>query len=108
MATSYWIAHPTAPGFISAFSPEGVGQFLMIARDWPPGRYVIRQYRGGCRESKEGDACWGHATKDGNGNVWIDARAQSNPAECRTSKFVNRRGSPCRSCSTAGSARRLP
>ncbi len=81
MATSYRVDHPTGLGFISAFSPEGVGQSLMMARDWPPGRYVIRQHRGGCRESNEGGACWGHATKDGNGNVWIDARAQGNSAE---------------------------
>jgi hypothetical protein len=35
---SYWITHPVEQCFISALSPEGVGQLLPIAERWPAGR----------------------------------------------------------------------
>jgi hypothetical protein len=36
---SYWIAHPAETAFISALTPEGIGQLLRMAEGWPIGRY---------------------------------------------------------------------
>jgi hypothetical protein len=72
---SYWITHPTESAFISAFSPEGVGQFLMVAEGWPAGRYVIREQRPGERAAGGGPA-WGYAHKDVGGDVRIEPVAE--------------------------------
>src|SRR5262249_18915004 len=56
---TYWIAHPTESAFISAFTPEGVGEFLMISRRWPAGRYVVREHRPGAAPPAVGDRVWG-------------------------------------------------
>jgi hypothetical protein len=69
---SYWIAHPTDHGFISALSPEGVGQLLMNAEEWPAGRYTIRAHRHASFSTGQNDSCWGHAQKDADGKVWIE------------------------------------
>jgi hypothetical protein len=69
---SYWITHPTESAFISAFSPEGVGQFLMVAGDWPAGRYVIREHRPGALAATGGDLAWGYAHKDISRDVRIE------------------------------------
>ena len=45
MVPSYWITHPAECGFIAAFSPEDLGQVLIVAEDWPTGCYVIREHR---------------------------------------------------------------
>jgi hypothetical protein len=76
MLPSYWIAHPTIPSFISAFSPEGVGQLLLVAADWPAGLYIIHEYH---RISSlvERNLHWGQAVKDENGSVWIDLVGES-------------------------------
>jgi hypothetical protein len=70
MATSYWIAHPTEKGFISALSPEGVGQLLILAEGWPAGLYIILQHWHTTSPMGQ-DLRWGHVVKDGNGVVRI-------------------------------------
>ena len=70
MATSYWIAHPTEWGFISAFSPEGVGQLLILAEGWPAGLYIISTHRHTASPMGQ-DVHWGHVVKDRNGDVRI-------------------------------------
>jgi hypothetical protein len=72
MATSYWIAHPRRIALISAFSPEGVGRVLEMARDWPAGVYEIRMHRHGSGPADGFDRAWGRAVKDGGGDVWIE------------------------------------
>jgi hypothetical protein len=72
MRTSYWIAHPTESGFIAAFSPEGVGRCLEAAGDWPAALYIIRTHRHGEPPADEADRRWGHAVKDGDGDVSIE------------------------------------
>jgi hypothetical protein len=74
---SYWIAHPSQSAFISAFSPEGVGQFLMISGRWPAGRYIIRMHRHGRSSSEAGDPAWGYAIKSGNGDVLVECSDES-------------------------------
>jgi hypothetical protein len=69
---SYWITHPTQSAFISAFSPEGVGQFLMISGRWPAGRYIIRMHGYGLSSSEVGDPAWGYAIKRSNGDVLVE------------------------------------
>jgi hypothetical protein len=69
---SYWITHPTASAFISAFSPEDVGQFLMVAESWPAGHYVIRAHRPEDLATPGGDPTWGYAVKDTSSNVRIE------------------------------------
>jgi hypothetical protein len=69
----YWIAHPTESSFISALSQEGVGQFLMISRHWPAGRYVIREHRHGVSITADGDRAWGFAMKAISGNVLLES-----------------------------------
>jgi hypothetical protein len=69
---SYWIAHPTDRGFISALSPEGVGQLLMNAEQWPAGRYTIRVHRHASFSTGQNELCWGYAEKGGDGKVWIE------------------------------------
>jgi hypothetical protein len=66
---SYWIAHPTESSFISALSPEGVSQFLMISRRWPAGRNLIREHHHGASPTSDGDRAWGVAMKDISGGV---------------------------------------
>jgi hypothetical protein len=69
---SYWIAHPTATAFISALYPDGVGQMLTIAEDWPVGRYLIREHHPGDSPTAGDDRPWGRAIKDGAGQVRIE------------------------------------
>jgi hypothetical protein len=69
---SYWITHPIEQCFISALSPEGVGQLLLIAERWPAGRYVIREHRHAESPAGHQDRRWGHAEKDGDGSVRIE------------------------------------
>ena len=71
MATSYWIGHPRRFVLISAFSPEGVGQVLEAARDWPAGAYEIRMHRHGSGPGDDLDRAWGRAEKDSGDDVWI-------------------------------------
>jgi hypothetical protein len=73
MATSYWIARPDGMAIISALSPEGVGQLLEHAEDWPTGSYPILTHRHGTAEA---DRPWGQATKEGSGDVVIEAIGQ--------------------------------
>lgn len=70
---SYWIAHPAATAFISALTPEGIGQLLRIAEGWPVGRYLIRRHRPDASPAGPGDRPWGHAVKEGDGEVRIEA-----------------------------------
>jgi hypothetical protein len=70
--TSYWIAHPTDSAFISAHSPEGVGQLLMVAERWAAGRYDIREHRASGLPPAGDDPVWGYAIKDEAGNVLIE------------------------------------
>jgi hypothetical protein len=58
---SYWIAHSTEQSFISALTPEGVGQLLMIAKDWPAGLYIIRVHCHSPSPTGQNDRRWGHA-----------------------------------------------
>ena len=81
-APSYWIAHPTATAFISALDPDGVGQMLTIAEDWPVGRYVIREHHPGGSPTAGDDRIWGCATKDGAGHIRIEPAAS--PLGCHT------------------------
>jgi hypothetical protein len=69
---SYWIAHPTATAFIAALDPDGVGQLLELAADWPVGRYVIREHHPGGSPTAGDDRPWGRATKEGAGHVRIE------------------------------------
>jgi hypothetical protein len=69
---TYWIAHPTESAFISAFSPEGVGQVLLISRRWPTGRYLIREYRRGASPTADADRAWGYAVKESGGDVLLE------------------------------------
>ncbi len=69
---TYWIAYPTNSAFISAHSPEGVGQLLMVADRWAAGRYLIREHLPGGAPAAGDDHPWGYAIKDGVGNVWIE------------------------------------
>jgi hypothetical protein len=68
---SYWIAHPTATAFISALDPDGVGQMLTIAEDWPVGRYVVREHHADGSPTAGDDRPWGCAIKDGAGPIRI-------------------------------------
>jgi hypothetical protein len=69
---TYWIAHPTDSAFISAHSPEGVGELLRIADRWAAGRYAIREHLpGGSLPAGDGHP-WGYAIKDTVGNVRIE------------------------------------
>jgi hypothetical protein len=70
--TSYWISHPNQCAFISAFSPEAVGQFLMISGRWPAGHYTIRTHGHARSSSEAGDPPWGYAIKGGNGDVLVE------------------------------------
>jgi hypothetical protein len=70
---SYWITHPVEQCFISALSPEGVGQLLRIAERWPAGRYVIREHWHAESPAGLKDRRWGHAEKDDDGRVRIGA-----------------------------------
>jgi hypothetical protein len=72
----YCIVHPSQPAFISAFSPEGVGQFLMTSGNWPAGRYVIRMRVHGPTSSDASDPVWGYAIKDSNGDVLVEPADQ--------------------------------
>jgi hypothetical protein len=69
---SYWITHPVEQCFISALSPEGIGQLLLIAERWPAGRYVIWEHRHAESPAGLEDRRWGHAVKDGDGRVRIE------------------------------------
>jgi hypothetical protein len=69
---TYWINHPAELAFISAFSPEGVGQSLMVAERWPAGRYVIREHRPGELAAAGGGPAWGYAHKDVSRDVRIE------------------------------------
>ena len=69
---SYWIAHPIERCFISALSPEGVGELLLISERWPAGRYVIREHRHAAPSAGQSDRRWGHAEKDDDGSVRIE------------------------------------
>ncbi len=73
MPRSYWIAHPTELRFISALSPEGVGQVLMVAERWPAGVYVIWTHRGESSPTEQEDRHWGQVVKDADGTVWIES-----------------------------------
>jgi hypothetical protein len=74
---SYWIAHPTDMAFISALSPEGVGQLLIMAERWPIGRYLIgKHHHGRSPAGPEEDQLWGYAIKDGEGRVWIETSSR--------------------------------
>jgi hypothetical protein len=73
MPRSYWIAHPTELAFISALSPEGIGQVLLMAECWPPGLYAIQTHRHTLSTTGPHDRHWGHAVKDRDGNVWIES-----------------------------------
>jgi hypothetical protein len=70
--TTYWISHPTEMAFSAAFSPEGVGQLLMVSERWPAGQYVIRAHRPDGPSPERDDVPWGQAVKDPAGNVWIE------------------------------------
>ena len=69
---SYWIAHPTDTSFISALTPEGMGQLLRIAERWPAGRYIIRRHRHADPPAEPDHLAWGHAIKDRDGGVRIE------------------------------------
>jgi hypothetical protein len=69
---SYWIAHSTEQSFISAITPEGVGQLLLIAENWAAGMYTIRVHRHSPSRAAQDARCWGHAVKDRDGNVLIE------------------------------------
>lgn len=71
--SSYWIEHPAETAFISALSPEGIGQLLRIAEGWPIGRYLIRRHRPGVSPAGPDHRPWGHAVKEGDGEVRIEA-----------------------------------
>ncbi len=73
MPRSYWIAHPTERGFISARSPEGVGQVLMMAERWPAGLYAMWTHGEAPSPTEREDRHWGQVVKDADGNVWIEA-----------------------------------
>jgi hypothetical protein len=70
--SSYWIAHPVQTAFISALSPEGIGQLLRIAEGWPIGRYLIRRHRHGVSPAGPDHRPWGHAVKERDGEVRIE------------------------------------
>src|SRR5215470_12765185 len=70
--SSYWIAHPVQTAFISALSPEGIGQLLGIAEGWPIGRYLIRRHRHGVAPTGPDHRPWGHAVKERDGEVRIE------------------------------------
>ncbi len=69
---TYWITHPTDSAFISAHSPEGVGQLLRVADRWAAGRYLIREHVPGGSPAAGDDRPWGCAIKDRVGSVWIE------------------------------------
>jgi hypothetical protein len=69
---SYWINHPTETGFISATSPEGVAQLLMLDVRWPAGLYVVNEYRQASPPSDEHYRRWGTATKRPDGQCTLD------------------------------------
>src|SRR5262249_43384054 len=69
---SYWIAHPAETAFISALTPEGIGQLLRIAEGWPIGRYLIRRHRHDGSPAGPDHRPWGHAIKKGDGEVRIE------------------------------------
>ncbi len=69
---SYWIAHPAATAFISALTPDGIGQLLGMSDRWPVGRYVIRKYRHGAAPVGPDPGPWGYAVKDRSGTVRIE------------------------------------
>jgi hypothetical protein len=77
---SYWITHPDGSAFISAFSPEGVGQVLLIAERWPADRYLIREHRPRDLAMAGGDRPWGYALKDVAGDVLVQPSAEPHPA----------------------------
>jgi hypothetical protein len=70
MAASYWIEHPTEHSFISALSPDGVEQLLILADNWPRSLYIIREHRI-TSPPDEQDVRWGYAVKDRDGYVQI-------------------------------------
>jgi hypothetical protein len=69
---SYWIAHPDATAFISALTPEGIGEPLGMSDRWPVGRYVIRLSRNGGPPTGPDQCPWGHAIKEKDGAVRIE------------------------------------
>jgi hypothetical protein len=81
MSTAYWIAHPCRSGFISALWPEGVGQLLGSAEDWPAGAYAIRIHGHRQSEAADGDRVWGIAMKDARGDVWIEPEQDVEPGD---------------------------
>ena len=70
---TYWINHPTDEAFISAFSPEGVAQVLMVAERWTAGRYLVREHH----HTGTPDRPWGYVVKDVGGDVWIEKLAEA-------------------------------
>jgi hypothetical protein len=69
---SYWITHPAATAFISALTPEGIGQLLRIAEGWPIGRYPIRRDRHDGSPTGPEQGPWGHAIKERDEAVRIE------------------------------------
>ncbi len=73
MPRCYWIEHPFELAFISAFSPEGVGQVLLMAVPWPAGLYAMWTHGDAPSTMGQDDRRWGRAVKDGDGTVWIES-----------------------------------